>query len=104
DEDWTKKKKAMGGLAHYLAGSTLFEQKKLADADKELRAAIPLVEENDPLKAATLFYAGLANYQLKNIPDALKFNQQCADMKSPFQAKAAENVKVMRQQGAAARK
>jgi hypothetical protein len=51
-----------------------------------------------------LFYAGLANYSMKNIPDALKFNQQCAAIKSPFQAKAAENVRVMRSQGAGAAK
>jgi len=104
DDDWAKKKKTMSGLAHYMSGTTLFDQKKLAPADKEFRAALPLVEGNDQLKAATLFYAGLANYQMKNIPDALKFNQQCAAIKSPFQAKAAENARVMRQQGAGAKK
>jgi tetratricopeptide (TPR) repeat protein len=104
DDDWAKKKKGMSGLAHFLSGSTLYGQKKLAPADKELRAALPLVEGNDQLKAATLFYAGLANYDMKNIPDALKYLQQCSAIKSPFQAKAAENVKVMRQQGAGAKK
>src|SRR5260370_5477391 len=104
DEDWAKKKKAMSGLAHYMSGITLFDQKKLSAADKELRAALPLVEGNDQLKAATLFYAGWANYQLKNMADALKFNTQCAAIKSPFQAKAAENAKVMRQQGTPAKK
>jgi tetratricopeptide (TPR) repeat protein len=103
DDDWAKKKKTMSGLAHYMSGTTLFDQKKLAAADKELRAALPLVEGNDQLKAATLFYAGLTNYQMKKIPDALKFNQQCAAIKSPFQAKAAENARVMRQQGAGAK-
>ncbi len=103
DDDWAKKKKTMSGLAHYMSGTTLFDQKKLAPADMELRAALPLVEGNDQLKAATLFYAGLANYQMKKIPDALKFNQQCAAIKSPFQAKAAENARVMRQQGAGAK-
>jgi len=102
DDDWAKKKKAMTGLAHYMAGTTLFDQKKLAPADKELRAALPLVDGNDQLKAATLFYVGLANYQMKNVAEALKFNQQCAAIKSPFQAKAAENVRVMRAQGAGA--
>ena len=36
---------------------------------------------------------------MKNLPDALKFNQECAAIKSPFQAKAAENAKVLRSQG-----
>jgi len=57
DEDWAKKKKTLSGLAHYMSGLTQYNQKKYGSADKELRAAIPLVEGNDPLKAATLFYA-----------------------------------------------
>jgi tetratricopeptide (TPR) repeat protein len=104
DDDWAKKKKTMSGVAHNMSGKTLFEQKKLAPADKELRAALPLVEGNDLLKAETLFYAGLVNYQMKNLSDALKFNQQCAAIKSPFQAQATKNASVMRQQGAGAKK
>jgi tetratricopeptide (TPR) repeat protein len=100
DADWARKQKTLSGLAHFMGGSTLFDQKKLPQADKELRAALPLVEGNDQLKAATLFYAGLTNYQMKNVSDALKFNQQCAAIKSPFQAKAAENVRVIRSQSA----
>jgi len=100
--DWAKKKTTMSGLAHYMSGTTLYGQKKLAPADKELRAALPLVEGNEQLKAATLFYAGLANYDMKNIPDAIKFNQQCAAIKSPFQAKASANLKVMQSQAPAA--
>ena len=57
DDDWAKKKKSLSGLAHFWSGSTSFNQKKYTPADKELRAAIPLVEGNDQLKAATLFYA-----------------------------------------------
>lgn len=103
DDDWNKKKKMLTGLAYFMSGSTLFDQKKLPAADKALRAAVPLVEGNDQLKAATLFYAGLTAYNLKNYTDALKFNQQCAAIKSPFQAKAAANVKAIRGQTTAAR-
>jgi tetratricopeptide (TPR) repeat protein len=104
DADWTKKKNTLSGVAHFLSGSTLYEQNKFPAADKEVRAAIPLVEGNDQLKAATLFYAGLANYKMNNVTDALRFNQQCAAIKSPFQAKANENIRVMKSQGAAAKK
>ena len=98
DADWAKKKNTLSGVAHFLSGSTLFEQNKFAAADKELRAGLPQVEGNDQLKAATLFYAGLANYKMNNVPDALRFNQQCAAIKSPFQAKANENIRVMKGQ------
>src|SRR5206468_7036970 len=85
--------------AHFWSGSTSFNLKKYPADDKELRAAMPLVEGNDQLKAPTLFFAGLANFNMKNLPDALRFNQECAAIKSPFQAKAAENAKVLRSQG-----
>ena len=99
EDEWAKKKKSLSGLAHFWSGSTSFNLKKFSAADKELRAAIPLVEGNDQLKATTLFFAGLANYNMKNLPDALRFNQECAAIKSQFQAKAAENARVLRSQG-----
>jgi hypothetical protein len=104
DQDWAKKQTTLTGLAHYMGGSTLYNQKKYSAADKELRAALPLVESNDQLKAATLFFAGLANYDMKNMAEAMRFNQLCAAIKSPFQAQANKNIALMKQQGAAAKK
>ncbi|MEO7653948.1 MAG: hypothetical protein ABIZ80_26110, partial [Bryobacteraceae bacterium] len=105
DEEWNKKKTMLAGLGNFMAGSTMVDPlKRYAPADKSLRAALPLVESNDQLKAATLFYLGLANYSLKNLADALKFNQQCAAIKSPFQTKANENVRVLRTQVPATKK
>ena len=96
DEAWTNKKTTLTGLSHFLAGATQFEQKKnLKEADKSLRAALPHVAANEQLKAATLFYLGLANYQMKNTKDAIAFSQQCAAIQSPFQAKARQNLKLM---------
>ena len=54
--------------------------------------------------ADILFHLGLANYQMgkgknaQQIAEAMKFMQQCAAMKSPFQAQAAKNVAVMRKE------
>ncbi|MGH9659701.1 MAG: hypothetical protein ACRD96_14225, partial [Bryobacteraceae bacterium] len=86
------------GLAHFLGGTTYFNQKKNKEADQQFRAGLPNTEGNDQLKAATLFYLGLANYNMKNVKDAIAFNQQCAAIKSPFQSKAAANLKVMQSQ------
>ncbi len=102
DDDWAKRKKSLSGLAHFWSGSTSFTLKKYPAADKELRAAIPLVEGNDQLKAATLFFAGLNSNSMKNLPDALMFNQQCAAIKSQFQAQAVKNVNVLKSQGVGA--
>jgi tetratricopeptide (TPR) repeat protein len=100
EADWARKRKMLSGLAHFMSGSTLFDQGKLPQADQDLRAAIPLVEGNDRLEAATLFYAGMTSYSMKNLPDALAFNRQCAAIESPFQAKAAENVRAITSQSA----
>jgi hypothetical protein len=38
---------------------------------------------------------GLANYKLERIQDAATFNRQCAAIKSPFQARAQQNLKAI---------
>ena len=104
DGDWEKRKNTMIGLGHWMAGTTYGSQSKFAQADKSLRAALPLVKDNDQLLAGALFHLGLANYQMGRgksaqlIQEAMKFMQQCAAMKSPFQAQAAKNVSVMRKE------
>lgn len=99
EADFTARKNVLGGLANFIAGSSYYNQKKLKEANESLRTALPMVAANDQLKAATLFYLGLTANDMKNLPDSLAFNQQCAAIKSPFQAKAAANAKVLRSQG-----
>jgi tetratricopeptide (TPR) repeat protein len=98
DADWEARKKTVTGLGHYMIGKQYFNDKKYGPADKELRLALPLVESNVGLKAETLFMLGFSNYKMENIMDSLKFNQQCAAIKSPFQAQAAKNVTVIKTQ------
>jgi len=98
DADWNNRKNTITGIAHYMIGKQYFNEKKYGPADKELRSALPLVETNAALKPEVLFLLGFSNYKMENIPDALKFNQQCAALKSPFQAQAAKNVTVIKSQ------
>ncbi len=105
DEDWDKRKKLMSGLGYWLAGVTYGTQNKFKETDAHLRLALPLVEGNDPLKAQALFWLGLANYRLgepakdkKRMAEALRFNVQCAAIKSPFAAQANKNAVAIRQQ------
>jgi len=98
DADWENRKKTITGLGHFMIGKLNFNDKKYGPADKELRAALPLVEGNSDLKAETLFLLGFSNYKMENIMEALKFNQQCAAIKSRFQAQAAKNVTVIKSQ------
>ena len=98
DADWSNRKNTIIGLAHYMPGKAYFNQKKYGPAEKELRAALPLVENNAALKPEVLFLIGFANYKMENPIEALKYLQQCAAIRSPFQAQAAKNVTVIKSQ------
>lgn len=98
DADWTARKNLVVGLAYFMSGKLYSEQNKHAQADQQLRKALPLVESNPALKPETLFRLGLANYNLaKGAPeraqDSANYFRQCAAIKSPFQATAAGNLK-----------
>jgi hypothetical protein len=95
DADWNKKKTAFSGLGNFIAGATYYDQKKLKQADETLKAALPNTQGNDQLKAATLFYLGLANHAMKNTKAAMAYNQECAKIKSQFQSKAIQNLKLI---------
>jgi hypothetical protein len=99
----------MIGVARWMAGTSYSSQSKYAQADKELRAALPLIKDNDQLMAGALFHLGLSNYQMgkgksaQQIGEAAKFMQQCAAIKSPFQAQAQKNLGVMRRESGQAK-
>ena len=63
DADWDNRKKTIIGLAHYMIGKVYFNQKKYGPADKELRMALPLVEDNVALKPEMLFLIGFCQLQ-----------------------------------------
>ena len=96
DADWQKRKNYFLGYGQWLTGALYSSQGKFSEADKTLKAALPLLEGDDQLKAGALYNIGLANHKLKNVAEALKFYEQCAAIQSPYQAPAAENVKSLR--------
>jgi tetratricopeptide (TPR) repeat protein len=95
---WEAKKTKVLGLAYWMSGITYGSQNKYAQADKALREALPLIKGNDQLMAPALFYLGLSNYKLEKIVDAIKFNKECIAIKSPYQAKARQNLAAIRSQ------
>ena len=95
DADWEKRKNLIVGLGHQWSGKTYMDQNKFPQADRELRLALPLISGDNNLKGETTFLLGLANYKMKKIPDAIKFNQMCAAIRSPYQAQAEKNIKAM---------
>jgi tetratricopeptide (TPR) repeat protein len=95
------------GRAYYIAGLVHYEQKRLLDADKELRAAVPLIQGNDLMLAYAYFHLGLANYQLatamrdrRRMTEAAGFSDKAAAIKSPVADQAWRNAGVMRAEAA----
>ncbi len=103
---WTARKNALLGRAHYIEGVAYGVQNKHSQCDKTLRAGLPYMSGDNQLLAGAYFYLGLANFKLgdvknpvkERILDALRFNELCAGIKSPFQAQAQKNIKAIRSQ------
>lgn len=102
---WEKKKTTVTGIGLHVLGVNYSNANKAAQADKTLREALPLLTD-EQMKAEALFHLGLSNYRMgsgakdgsKLILEALRFNQQCAAIKSPFQAQANKNIAAIRTQ------
>jgi tetratricopeptide (TPR) repeat protein len=93
--EWSRKKAPLIGHAYWMIGTVSMQQDKYSDADKSIRAALPYLKDDSKLLSTALFYLGWANYRLGNLPDALRFNKQCALVQGPYQAQAAKSVRVI---------
>ena len=83
--NWERKRSAALASGYWIAGVVQAEKGVYFQADKDLRAALPLVGGNEAGKATALFYLGLANYQLGKMTmkkalvlDGVQFSQQAA--------------------------
>ena len=101
--DWERKRNAALGRGNWIAGVISAEKTKYAPADKYLRAALPLIKDNEEMTASALFYLGLANFQLgklmlkkAQVLEAAKFSEQVGAMNSPLAQQARHNARVMR--------
>jgi tetratricopeptide (TPR) repeat protein len=94
DNDWN----ALKGLARYLNGKLYYDEGKFPQADQELRAAAPLLENDAQRKPEVLYLLGFANYKMDKPQEAANFYKACAALKSPFQATAAKNLQGIKTQ------
>jgi tetratricopeptide (TPR) repeat protein len=84
EADWQKRKRALTGTARYMNGSLYYAQSQWAEADRELREALPLLDNQD-LKAEALFDLGFSNYKLGKAQEAYGYYRECASMPGRFQ-------------------
>ena len=76
-------------------------------ADKNLRAALPLVQGNAPMAGPAFFYLGMANYELgkmtlnkAKVLEAARFSEQSMAIDSAYQEQARHNALVMKNEAA----
>ena len=98
DADWTSRRNTITGVAHYMNGKLYYVEKRYPQADKELRAALPLVGSNQAMKAEVLFELGFSNYKMEKPQEAANYYRDCAAMNSPFQADAAKSLQGIKTQ------
>ena len=101
--EWERKRSAELASGYWIAGVVQAEKGVYYEADRDLRAALPLVAGNDSRKATALFYLGLANYQLgkttlkkAQVLEAVKFSQEAAAIQGPLAQQAWHNAQVMK--------
>lgn len=92
EEDWTRQRHNLTFSAHWMIGTVHVYREQWAAADKELRAALAMHGAQDQLGAGILTSLGWTNYKLRNIPDALKFYEQCTKIQSTFQKAAEQSI------------
>ena len=108
--DWNKRRSLAIGTAHWIAGIAESSKNDFFGANKDLRAALPIVKDKPEMSAAALFYLGVSNYRLgretfnKNqVLEGAKFSEQCAAMPGQYQVRAYENSKAMKKEAASMR-
>jgi hypothetical protein len=101
--DWERKKRVTLARAHWIAGIMHSQRSQYYEADKDLRIALPLVKENDAMRAAALFHLGVANYQLAasvrdrpRMLEAARFSDEAAKINGPLSQQAWRNAQIMR--------
>ena len=101
--DWERKRTAALGRGYWVAGVLSAEKGAYLVADKNLRAAVPLLQGNEAMLGPALFYLGMANYQLGKMTlskakmlEAVKFSEQSMVINSPYSDQARHNALVMK--------
>jgi len=103
EADWQKKKDADLGRGYWIVGVISGDRNLYADADRNLRAALPLIKGNEAEMAPALYYLGVANYQLgkmtlskARVLEGAKFSEQAAAIPGALQQQSYHNALVMK--------
>src|ERR1035438_2318556 len=101
--DWERKHNTSLEYGHWIAGVIHGAKQQWMGADKDLRAALPLIKGNDAMMGPALFHLGMANYNLgkmtnskAKVLEGAKFSEECAKITGPFTDQAWHNAQIGR--------
>ena len=101
--DWDRTKGTILGQGYYIIGTNACEHNKFAEADRNLRAALPYIKGNNGMLGPAYFCLGVVNYNLANMTaskakmlEAAKFSEQAAAIPGPTQDQAYKNSMAMK--------
>jgi tetratricopeptide (TPR) repeat protein len=96
ETEWNHQKALYGGLAHYMAGSVQVNDEQYESADRSLRLALPLLQDNSTYSPAILSSLGWTNYQLARYSEAVRFYKQCLPYGGVYKEQAEKNLAAIK--------
>jgi len=103
DADWARERSLTLGRAYFVVGYVAGLKNDYETANKNLRAALPLIQGVNSELAPAYFYLGIANYQLgklylskSQVLDGAKFSDLCSGIPGPYADQARHNAYVAR--------
>lgn len=108
DADWQKTRNDMLGNAYLSAGIIQAGSNRYADADRNLKAALPLV--GGASTSYIYYYLGVSNYQMGKLTTdkakmtaGLQYTEKAAGIAGPMQTQAFNNAAIMKRELAGGR-
>jgi hypothetical protein len=103
DADWQRSRNEMLGNAYMSAGIIQAGTSRYADADRNLKAALPLVGGSSG--SYIYYYLGVSNYQMGKLTTdkakmatGLQYTEKAAGMAGPMQTQASNNAAIMKRE------
>lgn len=101
--DWESKRNAELGRAYWIAGVIQGDKALYAEANRNLRSALPLISGNQSMLGPALFYLGVANYQLgvmtlnkAQVLEGAKYSEQSAAIPGAYAEQAWKNAQLIK--------
>jgi hypothetical protein len=110
DADWERKKASMLGGGYTFAGVVQASQNRFADADRNLKAALPFIAGNSTMLSYAYYYLGFSNYQMGKLTAdkskmiaGIQYTDKAIATAGPMQGQASTASAIMKREMAGGR-